>query len=104
MYYATHPQSEEALWPMYRCNDYSTQLQMSLNMKASCQIYKPKVQEIRPKIQQILALPIALQQKPLPKAPLQKILTDEDRRSICQYNEANPSVKQTEIGGGTELE
>ncbi|KFX97012.1 hypothetical protein V490_02997 [Pseudogymnoascus sp. VKM F-3557] len=97
-YYATHPQSEEALWPMYRRNDYPTQPQTSLNVKASCQMYEPKVREIRPKTQQILALPTALQRKPLPKAPLRKILTDEDRRSICQYHEANPSAKQTEIG------
>lgn len=118
MYYATHPQSEEALWPMYRRNDYPTQPQTSLNEKASCQMYGPQVREIQaphwPKTQPILALPTALQwkrlrplrpgQKPIPKAPLRKLLTDEDRQSICQYHEANPSAKQTEIGGETELE
>ena len=28
-----------------------------------------------------------------------KILTDDDRRRMCQYHEDNPKVKQTEIGG-----
>lgn len=28
-----------------------------------------------------------------------KTLTDSDRRRMCQYNEDNPTVKQTEIGG-----
>ncbi|KFZ15461.1 hypothetical protein V501_02712 [Pseudogymnoascus sp. VKM F-4519 (FW-2642)] len=130
--YPVKPQSEEALWPMHRCNDYPTQPltlgegswpmyrrndyptqpQMSLNEKASCQMYEPQVREIQaphwPKTQPILALPTALQRKRLrplrpgrkaiPKAPLRKVLTDEDRQSICQYHEANPSAKQTEIG------
>jgi len=32
-----------------------------------------------------------------------KTLTDNDRRRMCQYHEENPTVKQTEIGGETEL-
>jgi predicted transcriptional regulator len=40
----------------------------------------------------------------LPKPPLRKILTNEERQKIYQYHKANPSAKQTEIGGKTELE
>lgn len=32
-----------------------------------------------------------------------KTLTDQDRRHMCQYHEANPNVKQTDIGGALRL-
>ena len=32
-----------------------------------------------------------------------RTLTDQDRRRMCQYHEDNPTVKQTEIGGESEL-
>jgi hypothetical protein len=34
-----------------------------------------------------------------PQSTPRKTLTDADRRKMCQYAEANPTVKQTEIGG-----
>lgn len=39
----------------------------------------------------------AIHAAPLPR----KTLTDSDRRRMCQYHEAHPTVKQTEIGGET---
>jgi hypothetical protein len=34
-----------------------------------------------------------------PQSTPRKTLTDADRRKMCQYAEAHPTVKQTEIGG-----
>jgi len=40
---------------------------------------------------------------PPAKSP-RKMLTDDDRKKICQHHEDNPKVKQTEIGGEAEQE
>jgi len=40
---------------------------------------------------------------PPEKSP-RKMLTDDDRKRICQHHEDNPKVKQTEIGGEAEQE
>lgn len=48
-------------------------------------------------------LPPLTTHQPTHTTTSRRTLTDQDRRRMCQYHEDNPTVKQTEIGGKSEL-
>lgn len=96
-----HPLNTTTLWPSQITNpsENTTLSHVALPIHRSiAPVTRSTPASVAP--QSLARNPTPTPSKPTPAVPTsRRTLSDDDRRRMCKYNEENPTVKQTEIGG-----